>query len=290
MQKVESLFLIYIFVFFSFFTLFVSNGESGEVPSNVIADVGGRKITIDEIDSIIKLLPEDLQVRYLNKKLKRDFIRDYIETELLYLEGKEKGIEKDREFLLRKKSIERALIRDIYIKKYVAKNLSVSENDVVDYYNKHKSDFKHSDYAFASHILLRSQEEAEKVRKLLDEGKISFKDAVKRYSIDKKTIQKDGKLGLIHENEPLKGYRDSLELVKNIFSMKPNEIGGPFKSGEGYHIVFLKEIKKGRPKSLDEVRGEIEMILDKEETVKKIENEIARLKKKYKVKIYKENF
>lgn len=278
------------FLFFMITSSFGYPEDRKNVPSNVIASIDGRQITVEEIDELIKLLPEELQPRYLNKKMKRDFINDYLDTEILYIEGKKKGLEKDKEYILRASSIERALIRDIYLKKYVMEGFTVTEEEISDYYNKNKKDFKYDAFAYASHILVDTVDDAEMIVKLISDGKITFEEAVIKYSTDKKTSGKEGKLGLIYEDKAIPGYKGTEDVVNRIFAMKENEIAGPVKSGEGYHIVKLIKMNESKYLSLAEVRGKIDVILDKQKMVKLIQDEINKLRNKHDVKIYKENF
>ncbi len=269
---------------------YVFSQEAQDVPSDVIAEIDGRKITIDDINKLIKLLPEDLQPRYSNMKLKKAFINDYLDTEVLYTEGVKKNIEKDPEFILRVESIRRALARDIYIKNYVVKDMQVSEKDISEYYKEHKEEFKNDDYAIVSHILLNSNDEAERIKKLISEDKIPFPKAAKEYSIDKITSSKGGKIGLIYKNRAIPGYAGSEAMVNKLFSMNEKQIAGPFKSDVGFHIVKVWNIKRGKYLTLDEVRGKIGVLLNQEKTITVIKKDIERLKKKYNVKVYKDNF
>lgn len=86
----------------------------------------------------------------------------------------------------------------------------------------------------ASHILVKTEEEAKKVKERLAKGE-KFEDVAKEVSIDKGSAVNGGALG---EQTP-----DSFvpEFAKALGALKEGEVSEPVKSQYGYHIIRLNK-------------------------------------------------
>lgn len=105
----------------------------------------------------------------------------------------------------------------------------------------------------SAHILIKTSiifsDEAAvaKLKSILDDikaGKISFEDAAKKYSEDPGSAVNGGNLGYATAQTYDPGFAKGLE------SLKVGQIGGPFKSSFGWHLIYLKNTKIDR-ESLD---------------------------------------
>jgi len=101
----------------------------------------------------------------------------------------------------------------------------------------------------ASHILVETKEEAEKLLAEARKGPQRFAELAKKHSADTISKEKGGDLGF----NP-KGGSASKELDEAIFSMKEGEVG-VVKSDFGFHVVRLAEIGKARP--FEDVKKEL---------------------------------
>ncbi|MBI5374394.1 MAG: peptidyl-prolyl cis-trans isomerase [Candidatus Schekmanbacteria bacterium] len=280
-----------VFWILLFIAAFPINSFCGETaPSkNVLAVIDGKNISVSEAEKYLMLLPEADRVKFQNSKMKNIFIRDFIDTELLFREGVARGVSNDERVRLRLQSLERILVRDLYINNFIMPKVKVTEDDAFNYYKSHKNDFVDRGYALAEHIAVLSKEEAERIKEEINSGKISFEDAVKKYSIDKYTSGNKGALPLILNGRPIEGYRDSGEIIKLAFSAKVGTVAGPVKSLMGWHILRIKSRKDDMPRAYDTVKGEVKNMVTKEKLVKALDEEIDKLKKNYKVKVFPEN-
>ena len=86
----------------------------------------------------------------------------------------------------------------------------------------------------ALHILVKTEAEANEIKKLLDAGTKDFSELAKEKSIGP-NAQKGGNLGIIHKGDLLP------ELDEALRKLKPGQISGVLKSEIGYHI--LKRLK-----------------------------------------------
>ncbi len=137
----------------------------------------------------------------------------------------------------------------LYSLKYEKAQMKISDNDTKRFYESHKSYFMVPKRIKVAHILIAAgkndnktdeelKKEAFKVYQEIKSKKISFKDAVKKYSADTYTKKVGGELGYITKNMVVEGFWNGIK------DLKPNEISKPFKSKFGYHIALVEDIQK----------------------------------------------
>ena len=89
--------------------------------------------------------------------------------------------------------------------------------------------------ANASHILVKTQEEAKHIKEKLNQGK-SFEDLAKQYSLCP-SKKKGGLLGWFSHGQMVK------EFEKVTFKLKKGQISEPVKTQFGWHIIKLNDRK-----------------------------------------------
>ncbi|ALQ66784.1 peptidylprolyl isomerase [Bacillus cereus] len=100
----------------------------------------------------------------------------------------------------------------------------------------------------ASHILVKDEATAKKVKEELGQGK-SFEELAKQYSEDTGSKEKGGDLGYFTSGKMVKEFEDA------AYKLKKDEVSEPVKSQFGYHIIKVTDIKEQKP--FDEVKGDI---------------------------------
>ncbi|MED2766077.1 peptidylprolyl isomerase PrsA, partial [Bacillus thuringiensis] len=109
----------------------------------------------------------------------------------------------------------------------------------------------------ASHILVKDEDTAKKVKEELGQGK-AFEDLAKQYSEDTGSKEKGGDLGYFGPGKMVKEFEEA------AYKLKKDEISEPVKSQFGYHIIKVTDIKEQKP--FDEVKGEIKKDLVQKKT------------------------
>jgi tetratricopeptide (TPR) repeat protein len=108
----------------------------------IVARIGGRVITMGEINDELADLPEWYQEKYKEETAKADFIRQYIVNKLLLKKGMMLQYDKDPEIQKQLVKAEESLIVQRVFKENVTDGLSVDAMDLENYYNSHKDEFK----------------------------------------------------------------------------------------------------------------------------------------------------
>ncbi|TCW53335.1 foldase protein PrsA [Bacillus thuringiensis] len=101
----------------------------------------------------------------------------------------------------------------------------------------------------ASHILVKDEATAKKVKEELGQGK-SFEELAKQYSEDTGSKEKGGDLGFFSAGKMVKEFEDA------AYKLKKDEVSEPVKSQFGYHIIKVTDIKEPE-KSFEQSKADI---------------------------------
>lgn len=166
-----------------------------------------------------------------------------------------------------KKNIKNSILMEKY-SAHLQDTIKVSDDEVKKYYDKHKDELAQVD---ASHILVKSEDMAKKVKKELDQG-AKFEDLAKKYSTDTSNKDNGGALGYFGKGQMVK------EFDEKVFSMKKGEISDPVKTEFGYHIIKVNDIKD----SLESMKDALSQKVKSE----KVQENMKKVESKKKVKEY----
>ena len=139
----------------------------------------------------------------------------------------------------------------------VAANVSVSEQDLQEYYDLNSDRYLQDEQRQARHILILFGDDETAAEAMASElaarakGGDSFEALARDNSQDGGTAPNGGDLGTLTRTQ-LPG-----ELGGAIFSMDEGEIVGPIKTDFGFHVIRLDRILERGPLPLDQVRGEL---------------------------------
>lgn len=156
---------------------------------------------------------------------------------------------KDR---LKSRLCERSIL-DQYMKERLFSKVTVADADVVEYFKNHMNEFKRPERVIIRHILLGDEDEAKKVRNLVNPT--NFGDVARAKSIAPEA-DKGGRLGPF-----AKGVMPSVFDV--AFQMKRNDISDVLKSNYGYHLIMVLDKQAKQNPSLEDARPQIEATLRK---------------------------
>lgn len=255
--------------------LLLFNGFFSCQEEKPVIKIGNKKITKSEI---LAQIPQEISV---NEQNLMPLLERIVNSELIYLAAQKKGLTKDKTLQRKLKALERDFFANALIEEE-AKKISVSQKEVVDYYNQHKEDFLSE--IKIRRIVVYDEDLANRIYEELKGGR-DFVSLAKEYSQDQ----------LLPAGEESKyfprGFLTDPILEEEIFSLKINEFTFPIRSQEGYQIIQLVDKKKVKKDiSLQEVESYIRQILQYKKGYEMLNKMLLDLKEKYKVSYYPENF
>jgi len=273
--------LIILLVTFLFSAL-ISCAKREEQKGPYLAKVGTAKITQADLDKDIKHLPEFAQKLFEGPDGRRKFLDEMIKKELLYQEAVKKGFDKDPEYVRKLEEFKKLTLIGQLLEKEIEVKARVTEQDVKDYYEKHKDELAAVSQIKASHILVKTEEDAKKILERLKKGE-DFAAAARKSSIDPGSAANGGDLGYFSSGQMVPEFESAAA------KLKVGEVSSePVKTKFGYHIIKVTDKKKGKPVEFEKIKGVLFQRVSAERQKEFFDSYIENLKKSYKVEINQE--
>ncbi|MFH0735283.1 MAG: peptidylprolyl isomerase [bacterium] len=205
------------------------------------------------------------------------FTKYFVEQDLITKEGYRQKLNNSpaviEDLRLWKENILAQIIQNIQIK-----DISVTENETIDYYNTQYNNTKSVTEVNILEILTDKLDMIEFLMDQLDKG-ADFKELAKQYTLREWTKSKNGEFGFF----PVNMYG---EIGKIASSLKINEIFGPIKTTEGYSIIKLIDKKEDKTnKAFSEIKDIISDQIKSKKTYNLLDEKTSLLAKKYGVSI-----
>jgi len=257
--------------------IWATAGGAGEAPDpgRVVAKVNGVDITYAQFKAHLDRLERDQ--RPIPPERYGEILRALVQQEILTQRAVTEGIDKDPAVISRLEQVRRNILIEEMIKRRVVPQISVTEEEVRKAYEDNKSLFSVETVA-VYHILVKTQAEADALRKQLESGK-DFAELAKANSEDAGSKEKGGDLGTISRGQT------ETEFEEEAFRLKEGEISPVVKTQYGYHIL------KGGPhgssvKPLAEVKEQIRQAMVQIRQQEVFQQYLADAEKQAKVELY----
>ncbi|MFD1703848.1 peptidylprolyl isomerase [Methylopila henanensis] len=217
-------------------------------PKTVLATVDGAEITAGEVE----LAKEDLQqsLASMTEPQRRDYALNY----LIDLKIAARAAEKDKlgdttEFKQRIAYLhDRALMEELLQKTSKA---AVTDEAMRKLYDETAKNLKPEQEVRASHILVKTEDEAKKVEERLGKGE-DFAEIATEVSTDPGSAKQGGDLGFFGKGQMVPAFDEA------VFKLEPNKVSDPVKTQFGFHIIKVTE-KRERPiPPFEQVKPQIE--------------------------------
>ena len=243
--------------------------------SKVVARVEGKDITEEDVLRFLEEIGPQVAMQFQSPDGMQQIVNEMVNQELLLLDAKENKIDEDEEFVKVMETTKENLLKGYAFSKVIRDEIVTTEEAEI-YFETFKKDFE-KETVNASHILVETEEKANEILQLLNEGK-DFKELAMEYSSCPSRDQ-GGELGEFGRGAMVPEFENA------AFAMGAGEISQPVKTDFGYHIIKLNsKTEAGDTKFEDvaaEVRSEAQRIKQQNAYKKKLEE----LGAKYKVEM-----
>ena len=271
------------------------------VVEEIVARVNNEIITREDLDharsslegeirdACTKCTPEQVREQVAAKE--KDLLRDLIDQSLLTQRAKDNGINVDTEVIKRldsirqqyklasmealgdevaktgqdfddfKNQIRDQLLTQELIRKEVGSKIIVSHEDIVKYYNEHKSDFVRPETVVLREIFVSTEgkpeadlpalrKKADGLRERVLNNGDDFGELAKHYS-DSPTAQQAGELGAFQRSQL------DAKIAEKVFALNRNQMTDVMETKTGFEILQVRERYEAGEQSLDKVEPEI---------------------------------
>lgn len=265
--------LVGIVVVLCFFSC--TKKENGKV----LVTIDKNKITMEEFNKELDKIPMNMKMAVATESGKKSFLDRLIMKKLLLIEANKEKVEDEKEFQARLLDIKEQLLIESLLKKKIAANAQLNDEELKKYYDANKDKFKKEREVNTRHILLKTEEEAKQIKEKLQNGE-DFVELAKKFSIDPNAKTTGGELGFYPKGSLLPEYEDVAFKLAKV-----GQVSGIVKSQYGYHIIRLEGAKPPTFVAFDEVKDFIKQQLAQEKQKELIEKYIEDLKKIAKITI-----
>lgn len=264
----------------SMFLLFAC-AKKEERKGAYLAKVGNVEITQADFERELKGLPDFAQKMFEGSSGKEKFLDELIKKEMLYQEAVKRGLEKDTGYLKKVDDFKKITLIGLLLEKEIEAKAKVSEQEVKEYYEKHKEEFTPVSQIRVSHILVKTEKEARDILQKLKKGG-DFSAIAKKSSIDTATAKNGGDLGFISKGQMVQEFEAA------AVKLKVGEISEPVQTKFGYHIIKVTDKKMGPAIEFNRVKDMVLQHLSAEKQRESFDSYMDTLRKSYKVEINKE--
>lgn len=244
--------------------------------NKVLAIVNGKEITQRDLEASISRFPKERQSYLMSEEGRKQLIDQLVSFELVYNYALDNGVEKDPNYIAKLENAKRELLTQTAINNVLA-DVNVTDEEVKSYYEANKNYFMDQPSVTARHILVETEEEANKISNEIQNG-MSFEEAASSYSSCPSKAQ-GGNLGSFTKGQMVPEFEEA------AFGLAVGELSKPVQTQFGYHLIKVEGKTEEAAKPLSEVDSLIKRELQSEREAFKYMQFTEQLKRKYNVEM-----
>ncbi len=243
--------------------------------------VNGTPIT--ETDIQMTMGPSGMKFDVLDDAMKKRVLNIVVDRTLLTQAAKKTEVSKSKEYKEQLEALKSGLLLDVWMKDMMNKiEKDLTKERVDELYKKNKERYKTPKKLKASHILVKTEDEAKAIIKEIDEAKdkkAKFIELAKSKSTGP-SGSNGGDLGWFSLDRMVPEFSSASDKLK-----KGEYTKEPVKTQFGYHVIMLDDRKDAGIKKFEEVEAEIREELAGEDFGKKIQELTKELRAKAKIEL-----
>lgn len=267
----------------------LKNGLTEEQGRQVLAKIGDTEITVAQFADRLSAQSPYLRSRYSTPERRREFLDSMVRFELLALEARKRGLDKDPDVLrVKRQTMVQQMMKETFDDKGV-KLSDITDAEIQAYFDAHPDEFHKPEQRRASQIVFKDKAKAEaQLKKLLASPKDNelFVKTVKEFSQDADSKARDGdlrffsKLPVEGDEGPAPAVRDAVFAMDKSGDLNPQLVSTP----AGLHILKLTSVRPALERTVQDARRLIQNRLWRQKREAAIEKFVSDLRTKAEVK------
>jgi len=241
--------------------------------SEVLAMIGDIAVTDADVDAFIETLPQEQQHYATNPHFRNRCKEQLIDCHCFAKMAEEMKVEESEEF---KRIMERAklnILSQLMINS-VLKEVSVSEEDAMAFYQENPQHFPKGESVKAKHILVGNEEQCNEILEKILSGEMDFESAAKDFSTCP-SGDRGGDLGEFGRGQMVPEFETA------AFEAEIGKIVGPVKTQFGYHLIKVEEKKEASVMPYADVAESIKTNLQQQKQAEAYAAKANELRDKY---------
>ena len=213
----------------------------------VAAKVNNHIISAQDVLNAVNTLPENAKTKPLSEIYPR-IINELINKHLITKRAYNEKLDLDQNVLNLIQKNKDSILAKYWLNNYI-KN-ETSEENIKNFYNEYVKSFQEYTEVNASHILVKTKNEAVSIINKL-KSKSQFSELAKTFSIGP-SGKNGGNLGWFGPGQMVKEFEKAAFLIE-----KGNISQKPIKTKFGFHVIKVNDIRNAKPKKLYEIKKNI---------------------------------
>ena len=213
----------------------------------VAAKVNNHIISAEDVLNAVNTLPENVKTKPLSEIYPR-IINELINKHLITKRAYNEKLDLDQNVLNLIQKNKDSILAKYWLNNYI-KN-ETSEENIKNFYNEYVKSFKGYTEVNASHILVKTKNEAVSIINKLN-SKSQFSELAKTFSIGP-SGKNGGNLGWFGPGQMVKEFEKAAFLIE-----KGNISQKPVKTKFGFHVIKVNDIRNAKPKKIYEIKKNI---------------------------------
>jgi len=243
---------------FTVIAAFLLAGSGCAEREPAVAHVGRRRITVSDFKQRLEEVPSYYRGFIATEGGKRQYLSGMIKEEILLHKALDENLHRRPDIARRLEEVRREVLLAAAINHLHNEEIKVSDQEIRDYFEKHREEFADPVQLKVSHILLSNENRAREVLQKLRRG-ASFEKLARENSIDTFTAVNGGDMGFIERGDMPPEFEEPVFSLQSV-----GEISDVIKTPYGYHIVKLTGRKRGRAESFENARENIKRRLEQQ--------------------------
>lgn len=257
-KRIYVLMLVLVFALIPFLSA-CNKGGSAEV----VARVGDESITKEELYNLLvkqngqaalnTLITEKivaLEAAKQNISVSEEEVQKELDISIEQSGGKEQFAQALAYYGYTEEDIRKNIRTNFTIRKLMEPQITITEEEMQQYFNENKTSFDTPEQVKASHILVDSEEKALEVKEKIKAGN-DFAELAKEYSTDEGSKSQGGQLGYFQRGDMAQQFEDA------AFALEVGGISEPVQTGFGYHIIKVEDKIAAKEANYEDSKDEV---------------------------------
>lgn len=218
-------------------------------PGAIVAQVGERAISAQELASVLQFRWKNIRNTQAAQAMVPMVLESMITSELMKAEAVRRDYGDSDEVEKELTAFQRQLLTKKYVQEVIRPSVTVTEEEVRDYYDEHLETFKKPPRVQVGQITVAEEEEAERLVELLRQGS-ELAWLARQHSIDRFKVNGGDRGWMVPSNQ-----MDPIEIA--LYSADVGEVVGPFGYPGNFLVLQIGARKDQGYYSFEEAAGQI---------------------------------
>jgi peptidyl-prolyl cis-trans isomerase C len=216
--------------------------DGNRADSTPLAEVGTDTITWGQVSDRIIAAGKGAKMTNPSAsedQARRDALEHLIDLRIMVQKARSAGIDEDPLYKRRMKEYQKTLLINRH-REQLAKTMEPTAQELKAWYEANKKRFVVPEARKLQMVVVKTKEEAETLKGKIEAGEMTMYQAARDHSIAANAKQDLGEVGWVKQGEVV----PALDQV--IFTLGPDEIGGPVETPAGWHLVKVIEVQEAK--------------------------------------------